>query len=117
MGKSKAILISVNYEMYEVLKQISLILFQISQEKLNIEDPDFKLKIKISGDGAKMSRLTSFVVISFSVLNNEEDVMSSRGTESKSFKIKKYKRPVSRVMHHVNVLPFTEFNRLIIQIC
>ena len=53
MGKSKAILISVNYEMYEVLKQISLILFQISQEKLNIEEPDFKLKIKISGDGAK----------------------------------------------------------------
>ena len=56
------------------------IIFQISQEKLNIEEPNFKLKIKISGDGAKMSRLTSFIVISFSVLNNGEDVMLSRGT-------------------------------------
>ena len=56
-------------------------MFQISQEKRNINESDVKLKIKISGDGAKMSRLTSFVVISFSVLNNEEDVMSSKGTE------------------------------------
>jgi hypothetical protein len=40
--------------------------------------------VKVSGDGAKMTRLTNFIVISFSVLNLGETVMSSKG---KSFKI------------------------------
>ena len=51
----------------------------MKQGKVKTEDPDFKIKVKISGDGAKMSRLTNVVVISCSVLNNEEDVMSSKG--------------------------------------
>ena len=38
-----------------------------------------KVKIKLSGDGTKMSRLTSFITVSFSVLNNDEDLMSSKG--------------------------------------
>ena len=42
-------------------------------------NPGFKLDVKISGDGGKMSRITNFVVISFSVLNDEKDVMSSKG--------------------------------------
>jgi hypothetical protein len=37
------------------------------------------LKVKVSGDGGKMSRLTNFVVISFSVLNGDNDMMSSKG--------------------------------------
>lgn len=41
------------------------------------ETPAFK--IKLSGDGAKMTRLTGFVVISFSLLNDEDAVMSSKG--------------------------------------
>lgn len=36
------------------------------------------IKVKISGDGAKMTRLTNFIVISFSILNVEETVMSSK---------------------------------------
>ena len=37
-------------------------------------------KIKISGDGARMSRTTSFVVLSFSILSEGEKVMSVKGT-------------------------------------
>ncbi|CAB3992347.1 Hypothetical predicted protein [Paramuricea clavata] len=44
----------------------------IHQGTIDISDPTFKLDIKLSGDGAKMSRLTNFVVISFSVLNNKK---------------------------------------------
>ena len=36
-------------------------------------------KVKLSGDGAKMTRLTAFVIISFSLLNDEDAVMSSKG--------------------------------------
>ncbi len=35
-----------------------------SDEKLK----DTVIKVKISGDGAKMTRLTNFVIISFSIL-------------------------------------------------
>lgn len=36
-------------------------------------------KVKICGDGAKMSRLTNFVVLSFSLLSDGEKVMSAKG--------------------------------------
>ena len=36
-------------------------------------------KIKISGDGTRMSRTTSFVVLSFSILSEGEKVMSVKG--------------------------------------
>ena len=35
--------------------------------------------VKISGDGAKMSRLTNFVVLSFCLLSEGEKVMSAKG--------------------------------------
>jgi hypothetical protein len=38
--------------------------------------------IKISGDGAKMSRNTGFVVLSFSILSEGDKVMSTKGTEN-----------------------------------
>lgn len=38
-----------------------------------------KFKVKLSGDGAKMTRVTEFVIVSFSVLNDEDAVMSSKG--------------------------------------
>jgi hypothetical protein len=37
-------------------------------------------KIKISGDGAKMSRNTGFVVLSFSILSERDKFMSTKGT-------------------------------------
>ncbi len=46
-----------------------------SDEKLG----DSVIKVKISGDGAKMTRLTNFIIISFSILNAEDTVMSSKG--------------------------------------
>ncbi len=36
-------------------------------------------KVKITSDGAKMSRLTNFVVLSFSLLSDGEKVMSAKG--------------------------------------
>lgn len=36
-------------------------------------------RVKISGDGAKMSRITNFVVLSFSLLSEGEKVMSTKG--------------------------------------
>jgi hypothetical protein len=36
-------------------------------------------KVKISGNGAKMSRVTDFVVLSFSLLSEGEKVMSAKG--------------------------------------
>ena len=52
----------------------------VNKGNINIDEEDFKLlNIKISGNGAKMSNLTSIIVILFSVLNNEYEVMSSKG--------------------------------------
>lgn len=37
-----------------------------------------KLKVKISGDGARMTGLTNFIIMSFSIVEND-DAMSSKG--------------------------------------
>ena len=42
------------------------------------ENPDKKLRVKISGDGANMTRVTSFVILSFSRLDADK-VVSSKG--------------------------------------
>jgi hypothetical protein len=47
--------------------------------KENGQDPPSRYRIKLSGDGAKMTRLTGFIIISFSILNAEEHVMSPKG--------------------------------------
>ena len=36
--------------------------FQIHLKKIDIDGPHLKVKIKISGDGAKMPKLTSFTI-------------------------------------------------------
>ncbi len=35
--------------------------------------------IKISGDGASISRISNYIVMSFSILSDKEDVMSPKG--------------------------------------
>ena len=49
-------------------------------------DPSYDLtepvKVKISGDGAKMSRTTNFMILSFCLLQTGEKVMSSRGNRT-----------------------------------
>ena len=37
------------------------------------------LKVKISGDSAKISNVSNYIVISFPLLNNEKEVMSCKG--------------------------------------
>lgn len=39
-------------------------------------------KIKISGDGAKISRITNFIVLSFSLISDEEQSMSAYGKKA-----------------------------------
>lgn len=41
-----------------------------------------KLKIKINGDGARMTRNTSYIILSFSILQTGQDVMSSKGNRT-----------------------------------
>ena len=54
------------------------LLTQMRNQATTDEAP-VKFKVKLSGDGAKMSRLTGFVIISFAILNDEDAVMSSKG--------------------------------------
>lgn len=39
-------------------------------------------KVKISGDGAKMSRIANFIVLSFSIISDEEKIMSPYGKKA-----------------------------------
>ena len=41
-----------------------------------------KVEIKLSGDGAQMSRSTNFMMFSFSLLQFDEKVMSSKGNRT-----------------------------------
>ena len=52
---------------------------QTATEGASTADTQPLYKIKLSGDGAKMTRLTGFIVISLSLLNDEDAVMSSKG--------------------------------------
>ena len=38
-----------------------------------------KVNIKISGDGARMTRLTNFVILSYCILDESKDVLSAKG--------------------------------------
>ena len=50
--------------------------FQDKAGYLNTEQP---VKVKVSGDGAKMTRLTGFVLLSFAVLEEDDEIHSSKG--------------------------------------
>ena len=51
------------------------------------QNPDFdtinnKIKIKINGDGARMTRNSNFILLSFSVLQTGESVTSAKGNRT-----------------------------------
>ena len=51
------------------------------------QNPDFdtindKIKIKINGDGARMTRNSNFILLSFSILQTGECVMSAKGNRT-----------------------------------
>lgn len=53
------------------------------QDLIN-QNPEFdfeneRVKVKISGDGARMTLNTSFIILSFALLQNYSDLMSARG--------------------------------------
>jgi len=48
-------------------------------DKLGLQDTP--IEVKISGDGARMSRTTNFLMFSFALLQAKESVMSSKTTE------------------------------------
>lgn len=63
----------------------SLLLQQISAFKK--ENPDFNfenetLKIKISGDGAKMTQKSNYVLLSCALLQKKEEVMAAKGNHT-----------------------------------
>ena len=35
-----------------------------------------KVKVKLSGDGARMSRVSNFILLSFSILQSADDLLS-----------------------------------------
>lgn len=41
-----------------------------------------KLRIKLNGDGAKMTRNSNYIILSFSILQSEQDVMSAKGNRT-----------------------------------
>lgn len=41
-----------------------------------------KIQIKLSGDGARMTRNSSFILLSFSLLQSQDDVMSASGNHT-----------------------------------
>ena len=38
-----------------------------------------KVKVKISGDGARMTRLTNYVILSYCMLDDSKDVLAAKG--------------------------------------
>lgn len=53
-----------------------LCLSQLKDGKLKDSDT---VKIKLSGDGARMTRVTNFILFSFTILQSVDDVLSSKG--------------------------------------
>ena len=43
------------------------------------------MSIKISGDGARMTRLTNYVILSYCMLDENEDVFSAKGIFSNAY--------------------------------
>ncbi|KAJ7365765.1 hypothetical protein OS493_002482 [Desmophyllum pertusum] len=40
------------------------------------------IKVKLSGDGARMSRMTNFILMSFSILQQVDEVLASKGNHT-----------------------------------
>jgi hypothetical protein len=37
------------------------------------------VRVKVSGDGARMTRLTGFVLLSFAILDIKDEILTSKG--------------------------------------
>ena len=64
-----------------------LLILLSSFSNFKIESGDLgKQKVRISGDGTKISRISNFIVLSFAILSDGEKVMSWKGTTQIPFK-------------------------------
>ena len=59
--------------------QIIKIVFQLILLQLKDKATDEPIKVKISGDGAKMSHTSNLFVMSFSLLDDGQSCLSSSG--------------------------------------
>jgi len=48
--------------------------------------------VKLSGDGARMSRVSNFILLSFSILQSTDDLLSSKGNITNNTVLILYKR-------------------------
>ena len=51
-----------------------------------------KVKVMLSGDGARMSRVSNFILLSFSILQSTDDLLSSKGNITNNTILILYKR-------------------------
>lgn len=51
------------------------------QMEANLLQEGEKVKVKLSGDGARMSRVSNFILLSLSILQSEDDLLSSKGIQ------------------------------------
>jgi hypothetical protein len=58
------------------VKSFSFQKIQAEDGKLNA---DKKVKVKISGDGARMTRLTNYVILSYCMLDDSKYVLAAKG--------------------------------------
>lgn len=70
------------------LNALQLLLHKIScallcYRKNNVLQESEKVKVKLSGDGACMSRLSNFILLSLSILQRTEDMLSLKGNYMK----------------------------------
>ena len=54
------------------------------QRKNNVLQEGEKVKVKLSGDGARMSRVSNFILLSLSILQSKDDLLSSKGNDMKN---------------------------------
>ena len=53
-------------------------LFSTLQRKSVLQE-GVEVKVKLSGDGARMSRVSNFILLSLSILQSTDDLLSSKG--------------------------------------
>ena len=52
--------------------------FTLLQRQANLLQDGEKVKVKLSGDGARMSRISNFILMSMSILQSKDDLLSSK---------------------------------------
>ena len=67
---------------------MSSLILQIKNSELQEGE---KVKVKLSGDGAHMSRVSNFILLSLSILQSTEDLLSWQGIKLHEA-VKHYKR-------------------------